>query len=136
MIRLVLVAGLSACWTGAAQPPAEPPPPPSPAPRLVHHLAPRTPCEITVDHLKDVEHDELSRVPDFADKLDELRDLAVASCEATHWTGELMDCLDHTADSTAVSQCGAFLTADQTQDLMQRIAEALMGLAAPPPIGP
>ncbi len=126
---------LSACWTQAAQPPPAPAPAPITAP-IVRHTSSRSQCEVTVDHLAEIERDELSKVPDFADKLDDLHDLAVSSCEDSHWTVELMQCLDNTVDNTALSQCSSLFSPEQTQDLMRRVTEALTGLASPPPITP
>jgi hypothetical protein len=98
--------------------------------------AARSPCESTVDHLVEIERDELAKVPDFADKLDAMREVAVASCVETRWSAELLRCFSDTDDTTALSQCESLLTSDQTQDLMRRVTEILTGLTAPPPITP
>jgi hypothetical protein len=129
---LVLVT-FGACWTTAS-----PPPPVMPTPRPTpiveaHRIAPRvSPCEQAVDHLAEIERDELSKIPDFADKLEALRDVTVASCEEAHWSAELMACFHDTADTTALQQCQSLFTSDQTSDLMRRITEILTGLNGPP----
>ncbi|MFT3692601.1 MAG: hypothetical protein QM831_05640 [Kofleriaceae bacterium] len=135
MIRAALLSALAGCWTQVSQPPPAPPPS-APAPQVARRIVSRSQCEITVDHLVDVMGDELSKVPDFVGKLDTIRDLAVASCDETHWSGELMNCLETTSDSSVIQQCAVLFSAEQTQDLMQRMTEALTGIGAPPPIGP
>jgi hypothetical protein len=124
---------LAGCWTTASQPPPVAPAP-QPKPFAEARRAPprASPCEQAVDHLAEIERDELSKIPDFADKLDALRDVTVASCDETHWSPELMACFNDTADTTALQQCQSLFTSDQTSDLMRRITEILTGLNAPP----
>ena len=127
---LVLLGG---CWT-AAQTPAIDPPPQQPAHVAeVRRSIPRaSACEIAVDHLVEVERDELSKIPDFMDKIDAIREVTVASCDDTHWSPALMSCFADTVDTTALQQCQSLFTSDQTTDLMRRITEILTGLNAPP----
>jgi hypothetical protein len=133
-IQTVCVCVLTGCWTSSPPVIVEPAPPP---PVYVHRSQPlHSPCEVTVDHIVDVMHDELSRIPDFTDKLDALRDVAVASCDETKWTPELRACFDNTTDNTAIQECQALFTPDQTSDLMRRMTEVLTGLNAPPPVTP
>jgi hypothetical protein len=126
-------AAASACWTTKAQPdPVAPTPPPRPFVEARRTPPRASPCEQAVDHLAEIERDELSKIPDFADKLDALRDVTVASCDETHWSPELMACFNDTADTTALQQCQSLFTSDQTSDLMRRITEILTGLNGPP----
>ena len=124
---------LAGCWTTASQPPPVAPAS-QPKPFAEARRAPprASPCEQAVDHLAEIERDELSKIPDFADKLDALRDVTVASCDETHWSPELMACFNDTADTTALQQCQSLFTSDQTSDLMRRITEILTGLNGPP----
>jgi hypothetical protein len=135
VIRASGLIVLAACWTGSAPPPVEPQPPPQVVAKHATSAA-RSPCEATVEHLVDVERDELAKVPDFADKLDAMREVAIASCVDTRWSPELMRCFADTDDTSALSQCESLLTSEQTQDLMRRVTEILTGLTAPPPITP
>jgi len=116
-MKLALAMLCAGCWTAAAPPVVEPPPPP---PVVAHRSPPlHSPCEVTIDHIVEVMHVELSRIPDFADKLDELR-----------------SCFDNTTDNTAIQECQSLFTPDQTSDLMRRMTEVLTGLNAPPPVTP
>jgi hypothetical protein len=94
------------------------------------------PCELTVEHLIDVLHDELANVPDFADKLDMIHDVAIASCEETKWSLEVMRCFGDTQDNTALAQCQSLLTIEQTSDLARRMTMVMSGAVAPPPVTP
>jgi len=133
-MKLALAMLCAGCWTAAAPPVVEPPPPP---PVVAHRSPPlHSPCEVTIDHIVEVMHVELSRIPDFADKLDDIRDVAVASCDETKWTPELRSCFDNTTDNTAIQECQSLFTPDQTSDLMRRMTEVLTGLNAPPPVTP
>ncbi|MEO6771476.1 MAG: hypothetical protein ABI467_00450 [Kofleriaceae bacterium] len=134
MRLLWVVLGLAGCWTSSPPPIVEPPAPP---PVVARHRRPlHSPCEATIDHIVEVMQDELARIPDFADKLDAIRDVAVASCNETEWTPELRACFDNTADNTAIQECQSLFTSDQTSDLMRRMTEVLTGLNAPPPVTP
>jgi len=135
VIRTLCLVALAACWTSSAPPAVEPQPPPQVVAKRATSSA-RSPCESTVDHLVEVEREELTKVPDFADKLDAMREVAVASCVDTQWSPELMRCFADTNDTSALSQCESLFTSDQTQDLMRRVTEILTGLTAPPPITP
>lgn len=131
-MRAVLLLALSACWTTASPPPAAPTQQPTSFVEA-RRVAPRaSPCEQAVDHLAEIERDELSKIPDFADKLEALREVTVASCDETHWSAELMACFNDTADTTALQQCQSLFTSGQTSDLMRRITEILTGLNGPP----
>ncbi|MEO8548986.1 MAG: hypothetical protein ABI678_03410 [Kofleriaceae bacterium] len=135
MTRALGLVVITACWTSSAPPPVEPQPPPPVAARRVASSA-RTPCETTVDHLVEIERDELAKVPDFADKLDTIREVAIASCLETQWSAEVIRCFSDTDDTSALSQCESLFTSAQTQDLLRRVTEILTGLNAPPPITP
>ena len=128
------VCVLAGCWTNSPPAIVEPAPPPPVVARRSQPL--HSPCEITIDHIVEVMHEELARIPDFADKLDAIRDVAVASCDETRWTPELHACFDNTTDNTAIQECQSLFTADQTTDLMRRMTEVLTGLNAPPPVTP
>ncbi len=135
MIRGLLIATLAGCWTSTPPQVVEPAPPP---PQVALHRAPprQTPCAITVDHLIDVLHDELANVPDFVDKLDTIHDVAIASCEETKWSPEVMRCFSDTLDNTALAQCQSLLTMEQTADLARRMTEIMTGSIVPPPVTP
>jgi len=135
VIRTSLIF-LTACWTSAQPVAVAPAPEPTPSSLTRHGPPAASPCEVAVDHLVDIERDELAKIPDFADKLDALRDVAVASCDETHWSPELMACFGDTADTSALQQCQSLFTSEQTSDLMRRITEILTGLTTPPPITP
>ncbi len=129
---VLLVAG---CWTSSPPRVVEPT---SPSPPIVAHRSlPRlSPCALTVDHLIDVLHDELSSLPDFAEKLEQIHGVAIASCEETRWSPEVMRCFGDTVDNTALAQCQSLLTMDQTADLARRVTEVVSGPVSPPPLTP
>jgi hypothetical protein len=131
---VVLGVVLGSCWTTAQPTPVEPATqPPAHVAELRRSIPHASACEIAVDHLVEVERDELAKIPDFMDKIDAIREVTVASCDDTHWSPELMACFGDTVDTTALQQCQSLFTSDQTSDLMRRITEILTGLNAPPP---
>jgi hypothetical protein len=133
-VKLGVVLLVAGCWTSAPPPIVEPA---AAAPIVAHRPVPRrSPCALTVDHLIDVLHDELANLPDFADKLETIHGVAIASCEDTHWSPEVMRCFDDTVDNTALAQCQSLLTMDQTTDLARRVTEVVSGASSPPPLTP
>lgn len=130
----VALVTLAACWTSTAPPPVEPTPPPQVAMRRTGSL--RSPCDATVSHLLEIEHDELAGIPDYEDKLDAIRDAATASCIEMKWSDELIQCFAGTVDNSALRQCESLVTPDQGNDLMRRITEIVTGSNQPPPLGP
>ncbi|CAN5664342.1 hypothetical protein BH11MYX1_BH11MYX1_44150 [soil metagenome] len=134
-MKLVFAGLLAGCWTSTPPQVIEPAQPPPSV--IAHRPMPRqSPCELTVEHLIDVLHDELANVPDFADKLDTIHDIAVASCDETKWSPEVMRCFSATQDNTALAQCQSLLTMDQTSDLARRMTEVMSGAVSPPPVTP
>jgi hypothetical protein len=127
VIRSLGALVLASCWT-ASTPPATPvAPAPEPQVAVTAHRthAYRSPCEVAVDHVFEVSHDELGALTDFAGRLDSLRSAAIESCNEQHWTTEMLDCLNALADSGGLGACQARLTTDQTSDLMRRLTEIL-----------
>ncbi len=131
-----MLGPVAACWTSTAPPPVAPQLE-SPPVQVTRHRRPlRSPCEVTIDHLVDIERDEISKIPDFVDKIDTIREVAIASCNETQWSPELMSCFGDTVDNTALAECQSLFTSDQTSDLMRRVTEVLTGVNGPPPITP
>ena len=127
-MKLAVLAALAGCWTSSSQPtttPVTPPPDPQVAIVAHHTRVYRSPCEVAVDHVFEVSHDELAALTDFAGRLDALRSAASDSCNEQHWTTEMLDCLNALADSSGLGACQSRLTTDQTSDLMKRLTEIL-----------
>ena len=125
-LRVWIAASTAACWTSTPVTPAEPVP--EPTPTVVLRPRPiKSPCEIAVDHVIDISHDELDKLAGsgFTDKLDEVRDVAVESCNETAWSPELVQCFTETFDNAGLSQCQNLMSSDQMSDLMKRITEVL-----------
>ena len=132
-MKAALLVVLAGCWTTASSPrPSSPEPVPKPIAEAHRTIVRVSPCEQAVDHLAEIERDELSKIPDFADKLDTLHDITVASCDDMHWSPELMSCFADVSDASALQQCQSLFTTEQTTDLVRRISELLTGLNGPP----
>ncbi len=132
-MRAALLLAITGCWTTASsRPPTAPEPPPTPITEARRAPVRFSPCEQAVDHLAEIEHEELSKIPDFADKLETLRNITVVSCDDMHWSAELIACFNDTSDASALQQCQSLFTTEQTTDLVRRISEILTGLNGPP----
>ena len=59
------------------------------------------------------------------DRIDLIRDAAVASCEATHWSAESLTCFEDAIDTAVMQACQSQLSHEQIQDLSKRMMDAM-----------
>ena len=121
LIAALLLAG---CWTNS--PAAVPSAPPATTPPQVtitpsHRRA--SPCAIAVDHVAAVLRVEIEKIPEFADKLGQLRDAAVASCDAQLWDDDVIQCFASVIETADLASCDSKLEPQQTNDLMKRFSD-------------
>ncbi len=119
---------LAACWTSTpvvapTPPPTDPEPPATYASHRPSHY--RSPCELAIDHIVEVAHDEIDKIPDLADRLGVIRDAGVASCNETTWAADALRCFEEAVESSDLGRCEGQLTPDQTSDLMRRMTEVM-----------
>jgi len=89
-----------------------------------------SPCVTAIDHAIELVRDELDQIATMRERIDLLRDAAVASCEATHWPTESLGCFENATDIAVMQTCQSQLTHDQSQDLSNRMME-VMSAATP-----
>jgi hypothetical protein len=130
-VAVVLVFAVG-CWTTASAPPVAPPQDPQPTVVFRAHPA-KSPCEVAIDHVIEISHEDLDKITDFSEKLPMIRDVSVDSCNEQHWSPELIHCLGETADNSSLAACQSLLTPDQTSDVMRRITEVMTQPSQPPP---
>ena len=126
-MRAVVAVMLAGCWSNTpVVAPSSPPPDPMPevtvSSRRPSHY--RSPCEVALDHVVDILREEIEKVPDLADKVGAVRDAAVASCNETRWTDDVLRCFGNANEASELGVCQTQLTPDQTTDLMRRLTEA------------
>src|SRR5437016_3584804 len=129
---IVLGIVLGACWTApATPPPAAPEPVPETQPPVAFREGRRhSPCEATAEHVLDVLHDEIDRLP--PELVDKLPQILIDSCTATSWSDDTLRCFNDSGDSQAVQRCQSQLTPDQSSDMMRRVSEAFANSKTPP----
>lgn len=135
LLALVVMGG---CWhatpeaPGVTTVPEQPPPEQVPdganaawRPRNV-----RSPCDSAMVRAFELARDELQRIPQLKDRIDDVRLAATESCRETTWTPETLACFDAAAAGRDVIQCAQRLTPEQSRDLQRRM-EAIMTGATP-----
>ncbi|MCW5806356.1 MAG: hypothetical protein KIT31_28585 [Deltaproteobacteria bacterium] len=135
MLLVALVVG--GCWHATPEAPGvaavvEPPPEQTPDgsnPAWRPRNTP-SPCDASMARAFELAYDELQRVPQLRNKVDDVRHAAAASCREMGWTPETLACFDAATAGRDVIHCAGRLTPDQSNDLQRRM-EAIMSGTAP-----
>ena len=130
----------SACWsdrapgrptTPAPVAPADPTAagPPSTGIRFVSR--PPNRCAVVVAHLFDQSKADISSSGMSEAFMQELQDVAVASCRDTEWSTEALDCYEGTSSSTEITACFSEMTQEQQEDFKKRMTELVQRQSGP-----
>lgn len=140
-VRLVLLALVTACWSGSQPAPASPPPQsPEPVapPSAYRARPPRNSCQLTIDAMAEKLRPELAKTGIPEATIDELIEATVTSCREMGWSPELLSCYDGVGDASELNSCNSLMTAEQSEDVSRRMMEVVswMGQVTPPPPPP
>lgn len=138
----------SACWsdrsparptTPAPTAPADPTAggPPSSGIRFVSR--PQNRCVPAIAHVFEQSKAEIASSGMSEAFIQEMQDIAVASCVETHWPAETLDCFESSGGSSELTVCFSALQQEQQDDFKKRMTELLQrqsSLSTPPPPPP
>jgi len=137
LLVVLATACWSACWsdrpartttptsiptpTGTGAPAAGVPP--TSGIRFVTRAANR--CARVIDHLFEQSKSEFASSGLSDAFLEEMQELAVATCQETAWSPESLDCYERTESSAEISTCFTAMTPEQQDDFKKRMTELL-----------
>ncbi len=115
----LLVTG---CWRDPPPAAPEPPPPVQQTATIRPRPARQTPCEVAVEHvIALVEQGPADAA--FTMHKDQLRAVAVASCQEMQWSDDAMRCLRELPTMDDLAGCRDRMTRDQFDDVIKRVQE-------------
>jgi len=136
----------SACWsdrsparstTPAPAAPADPTAggPPSSGIRFVSRAPDR--CAPAIAHVLEQSKADIAGSGMSEAFLQEMQEMAVASCQETEWSPESLDCFEGIGSSSELTACFSAMTQEQQDDFKKRMTELLQRQSAlstsPPP---